>query len=292
MNAFTLKNTIFIALGVFFTIGCSLEKRQNKGLVTPQTISTKLNFTTNKSVIILPVIFNGTAKNFAFDTGADLSLVNREKITGFKTKVSGAGGKKVKVGSETIDSFKIGDLDFQKTCAFNDNMVFFDKIIPNFGGLIGQSIISKANWLIDYPKKTIEISDKTIETVGFETLSMKNIRDPHIDIIIEGETYSALIDLGSSTAIAIPTGSKLAEKLLTKYIFIEGTREVYRVGGSEVITEKVSILPKILFGNSSAEAVETKIYDTKQIRIGNAFFKDYTVYIDNTNGVYKIKKTK
>ncbi len=292
MKQNTLNLFISLTFGLFFTVGCSLEKRQNKGLVTPQTTSTKLNFTTTKTVIILPVTFNGTAKNFAFDTGADLSLVNREKITGFKTKVSGAGGKKVKVGSETIDSFKIGDLDFQKTRAFNDNMAFFDNIIPNFGGLIGQSIISKVNWLIDYPKKTIEISDKTIETVGFETFSMKNIRDPHIDLIIEGETYSALIDLGSSTAIAIPTGSKLAEKLLTKYTFREGTREVYRVGGSEVITEKIGILPKILFGNSSAETVETKIYDTKQIRIGNDFFKDYIVYIDNTNGVYKVKKTK
>jgi hypothetical protein len=291
MNKIHIKISTLLAFSLFGIISC-VEQKQNKGLIEPAATAVKLDFTTSKTVIILPAMLNGVAKNFLFDTGADLTLLNREKITGRISKVTGSGGKKVSLGSEIIGSFKIADTNFKNTCAYNDKMTYFDNLLPDFGGVIGQPIISKANWLIDYPKSKMIISDKTIETLGFETFKMKNVRAPEIDIQLEGETITTQIDLGSSTALAIPASSNLAAKLLAKYTFKENTREVYRAGGSEVITEKVAIIPLIKFGSSEAVNIETKIYNTKNIRIGNDFFKDFTVYIDNTNGAYKVKKTK
>lgn len=290
MKAFTLKNIVLLTSCLIFTNGCSVKMYQNKGLITPQSNSTKLDFSTNKTVIILPVMLDGSIKNFAFDTGAELTVVQKEVTTGIKIKATGADGKKVKIGTGTVDLFKISDVEFKNIYSFNANMDYLTKKIPNFGGIIGQSIICKANWLIDYSKNKIEFTDKTIETMGFETLSTKNIRNPHIDMMIEDEVYSVLIDLGSSVAMTIPENSKLAEKLLAKYTFKDIIREVYRLSGAEIVTEKVAIIPKVKIGNSSFEKVEVNILPSKSLKIGNAFFKDYTIYIDNTNGVYKIKK--
>jgi hypothetical protein len=290
MKAFILKNTVLLAFCLIFTTGCSVKMYQNRGLIVPQSNSTKLDFSTNKTVIILPVMLNGSIKNFAFDTGAELTVVQKEETTGIKVKATGADGKKVKIGTGTIDLFKISDVEFKNIYSFNANMEYLTKEIPDFGGLIGQSIICKANWLIDYSKNKIEFTDKTIETIGFETLSTKNIRNPHIDIIIEGEVYNVLIDLGSSVAMTIPENSKLAEKLLAKYSFKDNIREIFRLSGAKIVAEKVATLPKVEIGNSSFEKVEVNILPSKTLKIGNAFFKDYTIYIDNTNGVYKIKK--
>ncbi len=290
MKAFTLKNIVLLAFCLIFTTCCSVKLYQNKGLIVSQSNSTKLDFSTNKTIIILPVVLNGTIKNFAFDTGAELTVVQKEETTGKEMKFTGADGKKVKLGTGTIDLLKIGDVEFENIYSLNANMEYLTKEIPDFGGIIGQSIICKANWLIDYPKNKIEFTDKAIETMGFETLSTKNIRNPHIDMMIEGEIYSVLIDLGSSVAMTIPENSKLAEKLLAKYTFKDNIREIYRLSGAKIVAEKITTLPKVEIGNSSFEKVEINILPSKSLKIGNAFFKDYTIYIDNINGVYKIKK--
>lgn len=284
-----MKNIIkFIVLIVTFS--CSTEKLQNKGFIRPQSASTKLDFITNKTVITLPTIINGTLKNFVFDTGAELTVVQQNKTTGIKTKITGADGKKVKLGTGKIDLLKIGEVEFKNIYALNYNMEYLTNEIPNFGGIIGQSVICKANWLIDYTKNKIEFTDKPIEMIGFETLKPKNIRDPYIDLLIEGKVYSALIDLGSSVAVTIPEDSKLAEKLLSKYTFKDNKRDIFRLSGVQNISEKVGTLPIIQIGNIKFEKVETNILPSKILKIGNAFFKDYAIYIDNTNGVYKIKK--
>ncbi len=290
MKIFALKITVLLASCLIFITGCSVKTYQNKGLIIPQSNSTKIDFSTNKTIIILPVMLNGSIKNFAFDTGAELTVVQKEETTGIKTKVTGADGKNVQTGTGAIDLLKIGDVKFENIYSLNANMEYLTKEIPDFGGIIGQSIICKANWLIDYSKNRIEFTDKTIETIGFETISTKNIRNPHVDIMIEDEVYSALIDLGSSVAMTIPENSKLAEKLLSKNTFKDNKREIYRLSGAKIIAEKVGILPKVKIGNSSFEKVEVNILPSKSLKIGNAFFKDCMIYIDNTNGVYKVKK--
>lgn len=284
-----MKNLVkFLVLLVAFS--CSTEKFQNKGFIRPHSASTKLDFTTNKTVVTLPTMINGTPINFIFDTAAELTVVQQNKTTGVKTKATGAAGKKVKLGTGKIDLLKIGEVEFKNIYALNYNMEYMTNEIPNFGGIIGQSVICKANWLIDYTKNQIEFTDKPIETIGFETLKPKNIRDPYIDLLIEGEVYSTLIDLGSSVAVTIPEVSKLAEKLLSKYTFRDNKRDVFRLSGVQNIAEKIGTLPIVKIGNINFEKVEINILPSKSLKIGNAFFKDYAIYIDNTNGVYKIKK--
>lgn len=239
MKIFALKITVLLASCLIFITGCSVKTYQNKGLIIPQSNSTKIDFSTNKTIIILPVMLNGSIKNFAFDTGAELTVVQKEETTGIKTKVTGADGKNVQTGTGAIDLLKIGDVKFENIYSLNANMEYLTKEIPDFGGIIGQSIICKANWLIDYSKNRIEFTDKTIETIGFETISTKNIRNPHVDIMIEDEVYSALIDLGSSVAMTIPENSKLAEKLLSKNTFKDNKREIYRLSGAKIIAEKL-----------------------------------------------------
>ena len=286
-----MKKLVLTLFVIFTLIGC-ISNKQNKGFVTPESSETTIGFTTNRTVIILPVLVDGVPKNYAFDTGAELSVVHREKTIGKTKNITGAGGNKEKLGSETIKSLKIGNIEYNNTSALNGNLTYMTTQIPKYGGILGQSIIVKSNWLIDYTKNKITISPKTIKVDDFETLTVKNLRDPHVNITIEGETHSFLVDLGSSVAMSIPENSKLAKKLLAKYAFVDNKREIFRIGGVENVNEKIGKIERSKIDNTIFGENAVHILPTKSLKIGNAFFKDYMLYIDNTNGDYKIKKSK
>ncbi len=284
-------NSILILLVGFLTTSCSVTKKQLQGSVSPKDFTSEMDFTTIKSVIVLPVEINGTTKNFLFDTGADLTLIQRDSILGKTEKINGASNKKIKIGNEVIKSFKIGDVDFRNTVAWNGNLEGLKEQVPNFGGIIGQPIISKVNWLIDYPNKKIHFSNKNLVNSSFRPIEIKRESGaPYIKLIIDGEEYKAIIDLGSSATFSIPKGSKLAKRIASKYTFQDNEREIYSVGGLQKVKEKIGVIPLIKIGNINFPNVETNIRATSQLRIGNNFFKEYQVYIDNVKNNYSLKK--
>ena len=163
--------------------------------------------------------------------------------------------------------------------------------LPNFGGIIGQPIISKTNWLIDYPKKTIEISSQDLSDSKFITLRLERENNvPYTFVSVDGKVVKAIIDLGSSTEFTLTKESELAKYLLNKYSFEDIERERSSIGASEKVYEKAAYIPLVKLGEMEFENVKVTIGDSKKIRIGISFFEDYQILIDNMNNSYKIKK--
>lgn len=163
--------------------------------------------------------------------------------------------------------------------------------VHNFGGIIGQPIINKANWLIDYPNKKLRISNENLVDETFETIKIKREQGlPYTYISINGIEYKVIIDLGSSSEFNLPKESKLAKQLLRRHDFADNERDRYTLGGLQKITENVGIVPLIKLGNIDFKNVKTTINTSSQMRIGLGFFKDYKMYIDNINNSYRIKK--
>jgi hypothetical protein len=264
--------------------GCSITNRQKCGDVLPVHFDHKADFTTAKTVIVLPVMVNGVTKSFLFDTGAEFTLIQRDSVTGKLATVSGATNRTVKMGYDIVELLKIGDVDFRNTVALNANLKGLKEQIPNFGGLIGQPVISKANWLIDYPNQTIRFSDRNLADSSFVPVRVKySDGSPYVTVRIDGEDYKAIIDLGSSAAFSVPEDSRLAKKLLQRYEFSDNQRDIYSVGGLQSVQEKVGVIPSIQLGDIEFKQVDTDIRYTSELRIGNRFFKDHILYIDNIN---------
>lgn len=280
-----------IVLSASVLASCSVIKNQKKGEVRPTSFNYSTEFTTLKSVIILPVTINNNSKSFIFDTGADFTVIQRDSIFGSSIKVSGATNRKMKMGKEYVTSIKIGDVDFQNTFTLNGDLEGLKEQIPNFGGLIGQPIISKANWLIDYPNKKISLSNQNLVDDTFTNIKIKREAGaPYTFISIDGEEHKVIIDFGSSSEFNLPIESKLAKKLLQQYEFEDKTRERYTIGGLQTINEKAGIVPLIKLGGIKFKNVSTRINISSQARIGIGFFKDCKIYIDNDNNLYRIKK--
>lgn len=279
-------------LVAFIAISCSIQKEQNKGYTTSTSFDYTTNFQTLKSVMVIPFELNGVTKNFLFDTGADFTLIQRDSTIGKTSNFSGASKRSMSLGHEIIKSLKIGPIDFRNTVALNGDLEGLKSQILNFGGLLGQPIINKAKWLIDYPNRTVQITSESLSDYNFEALEMK-YKDgaPYTYIIINGLRQKVVIDFGSSSEFNLPEDSKLAKHLMAKYEFKDNIRERYTLGGIQKINEKIAIIPLIKLGSMEFKNVSTVINVSSQPRIGIGFFKDCQIYIDNSKESFKIKKS-
>ncbi len=242
-------------LSIFFLVtflgSCaSVTSLQKKGSVVPKSFRHSITFKTYKSVIFFPVEVNGISKNFLFDTGAQLSLIQDEKASGKKITAVGTTQQKVILTKETTESLKIGEVDFVQSTSMLGDFQGLKEQIPNFGGIIGQSVINKASWKIDYPNKSLELSNEDLSDESFTTLKIvRKNGSPYALITIEGQTYTCLIDSGASTpGISIPLDHPLGKKLLDKYSFKDTTRETYALGGSQKFEVKKGTDPSVQLG--------------------------------------------
>ena len=291
MKSTNLFKIIIISYIPLLIIGCSITKLQKHGDIENEEFNYTVDFSTAKGLVLIPAIINGEQKNFLFDTGADLSIIQRSVPTGKISKISGASKRKVELGEEIIESIKIGHVNFRNTYVWNGNLKDLNEQIDNFGGIIGQPIISKANWLINYPQKKLTISNENLTDNSFQNIEIKRKGGaPYVNITINGIAYKVIIDLGSTSTFNIPKDSKLGKEILSTYNFKNNERERYTLGGNQTIKEKVGTIPLIKLSNIEFKNVETTINSSSQLRIGMEFFKNCEIYIDNENGIYRIKK--
>ncbi|MFT6963907.1 MAG: hypothetical protein ACJAWV_003645 [Flammeovirgaceae bacterium] len=132
---------VLFVLTTFISACSTASQYQKKGNVSPEKFNQIIDFTTIKTVILLPVEVDGVSKSFLFDTGADVSVLQRDSLMGKTTSFSGASNRKMELGKEIVKSMKIGEIDFQNIFAVNGNLEGLKEQIPKFGGILGQTVI-------------------------------------------------------------------------------------------------------------------------------------------------------
>jgi hypothetical protein len=275
---------------IFILQGCSLAKLQKRGSVETESSQQLLKFATAKGLILVPATIDGVEKNYIFDTGADLSLFQSDSLIGKLSKISGASNREMEIGYSQIPSFKIESFSFKNIVVWVGNLQGLKNKIDNFGGIIGQNIINKANWLIDYPQKELMVSNENLVDSTFRSINVKRKGGaPYTFIQIDGKRYRAILDLGSRSVLNIPQDSKLAKRILMKYKFKVRNRERFTIGGMQTIREKIGVIPWVKLGDIRFDSIETTINRSSQLRIGVRFFENCVLSIDNLEKDYKVK---
>lgn len=282
---------LFSLLIILISSGCSTTNKMRKGEVIPSEFNATIDITTTKGIVLVPCEYEGKIKNYYFDTGAQLSDIQRDKIKGKRIEVRGASNRIAISGTEVLKSFTIGEVQFKNTFATNSDSKGLKEQIQNYGGIIGRTIIDRANWLIDLKNQTLTISNKELSDESYSDIPLQenSIGAPYTVINIEDKAYKAIIDLGSTSELNVPKDSELANELLASYDFIDQARERYTLGGVQSIMQQVYTIPLIQIGDTNFENVEVTINESSQIRIGMNLFKNRIVYIDNLNNKYRVK---
>jgi hypothetical protein len=81
----------------------------------------------------------------------------------------------------------------------------------------------------------------------------------------------------------------LAKYLLEKHSFKENEREIYTIGGLQIVKERIGIIPEVKIGDIAFDTVHIDIRNSSRLRLGIRFFEKSILYIDNQEGDYKIK---
>lgn len=278
---------------LFLAMSCTVSRLQKKGTVKPDIFSSSFTFETHKGVIGFDIDISGEKSRFLFDTGADLTLVQRDSIHGRTAKYMGASKRKMELGRTLLDTLTIHDIHFEHTYALVGDMVGLKEQIPNFGGILGQNVINKANWLIDYPQGRIQVSSQNLADETFTEIKIRrqNGGNPYTFLEMDGRRYKVVIDLGSTSNINLPVDSKFGKAVLSSVKLTERTRDRYTLGGLQIITEKVGVIPKVRLGEFELDNVEVNINVSSQPRIGIRFFEEFLIYIDHSQGgTFKLKE--
>ena len=177
-------------------------------LITPfygQQFQDTIPFRNDLGLIIIPVTFNGVEKEFAFDTGAQVtvaygwaaeSLRKTKKTTtitsssGLKSKMRYYKSGKIELGSRKVTGHRI--LNAPRNEIFT---------CYNVDGILGVDITSQLNWTINYEKKILIMYPsnyfpekvKNMSELDFEFKSNR----PYVYLDRKGSRFKFLLDTGA-----------------------------------------------------------------------------------------------
>lgn len=213
----TLLWTVGVVLGAVLIFLILFEVFSHK--------DTKIELITDNNRLIIPIEIEGKTYKFLWDTGAGYSLIDYKlaKNLSYKDEFSyySETSTLYEVISDTVYmrkmDFKIGDINTDAYFALDgvnrylipprDPSIytsFYDK--EDFIGVIGQNIISKYNWVFDFPQKTVRVSNRTITDLPLkeddDCFQMNYYMDspntiPRVDLQInKSKTFKFTFDTG------------------------------------------------------------------------------------------------
>ncbi len=259
----------------------------------------EIPFTLEKGLIVLNAEVNGVSGRFLFDNGFSLSAVDPEfaQKAGIqfdqKSTISDANSKSQKISRTNVDSIEVGTQKFMNTG-------FYEIETSNFwsctelDGIIGASIINKANWKIDFQDSLLWISSTPFEDKGIQfdyRISTNN--GSFIELQIDGKTFKTKIDFGKSGELDLDFNR-------AKRLFENDSVEVQKgimslsatgPGETEMLYSLAEYQPVIVDGITLPLQTKTELsHDLKyQGYLGAGYFKHYQVIINSNEQKYILR---
>lgn len=259
-------------------------------------------FTVNNVLLVFKGSINGVETDFAFDTGAGISVTNSttNKLCGIKVK---GGGKSIRDANQTInklqtvliDDIAVGSHHVRKLKSVTTDMPYL--YCANLV-LLGQDFIKQFNWKIDFEKQLIYLSDLPFaadETAKLWQPVFKGNR-PFIPISLNGSaTMSCLIDFGFNGTLDLLLANPTAQQLLITKQQQQAVNQYARVnmglnGYSAAEPENDFLTDTLNLDGTAFTNVLTAIRPANETKLGVQFFKTYVscFILNHTENKYYI----
>jgi hypothetical protein len=161
-------------------------------------------FTLDKRLLVFSGKINNETIDFAFDTGAQSGVANTKNvekadITVLKqgTKISDANNKAKRINDTKVSTLSIGNHVFKD---LKDHTIDMPFLYCADLYLLGQNVIKKLNWKIDFEKMEIYVSKNPFESektqIKWEITNYRGNR-PHVNYSLGSKTFkNLLVDTG------------------------------------------------------------------------------------------------
>ena len=269
-------------------------------LVPASSEPVKIKFEMVNGLIVIEARINGEKGRFLFDNGFSLSGVNGEFaekagiVFSDTSNIIDANNKRSKVSQTQVDKVDINGQVFKETGFYRVNTKAFSPC-DSLDGIIGASIINKANWQIDFDALTMLISSEAINSQGAHIdVDFSSNNSAFVNIEIQGLITKAKIDFGKSAEV------ELRKELFLNHFLGESAEE--RIGSLSLSANglakqkrnfyltshyPIKIDRQSLHQNNQIKLVENLKY---QAYLGLDFFKDYLVTLNSTENTYIVKR--
>ena len=259
--------------------GFSQNRKQlsKKGYVKQKEYFVEIPFNYANKHIYIEVIISGKKYNFVFDTGYEVTTIDSNIAKEIQYEIikevslSGSSFADQKVTLVELPNIAIASLDFEETYGLLQDLSFTKKpATQKIDGIIGNNLMRKSKWQIDYVQKVIRISSKienfkSLPTAKKIELNNKDWGLGYVDIELNNQKHQFLFDLGSN-------GEFTANHSFVKFIkekdtLLQQEKQSFPVG-------------KIKIGEIELNDKSITLEKRAGSLLGNAFFENYLLTID------------
>ena len=250
---------LFLGFLLSSCIGFNTVKRGN--YIESPLPEEKIPFEYVNGLIVIDAEINGQTGRFLVDNGFTLSAVRpsfakRANISfDSDTGVRDANNKKANLSEGTVDTVKIGQHVFAKTGFYKiDTKKFFP--CDDLDGVIGASIINKANWLFRTENQNLSIQQVPFHFSGVSVpLKFTGNNSAFIDIEVNQIDYHIKVDMGNHTEISLRKSMALKSFKGEEFIEHIGISSLSATGLGNVETQYLSMdFHEVKSGDSSLPA--------------------------------------
>ena len=271
--------------------GFSQNRKQlsKKGYVKQKEYFVEIPFNYVNKHIYIEVVISGKKYNFVFDTGYEVTTIDSNIAKEIQYKIikevslSGSSFADQKVTLVELPNIAIASLDFEETYGLLQDLSFTkNPATQKIDGIIGNNLMRKSKWQIDYVQKVIRISSKTENFKSLPTakkieLNNKDWGLGYVDIELNNQKHQFLFDLGSNGEFT--ANHSFVKFLKEKDTLLQQEKQTFPVG-------------KIKIGEIELNDKSITLEKRAGSLLGNAFFENYLLTIDwDKNTLYLNQNT-
>ena len=269
-----------------------------KGKVKTKNYIEEIPINYEKGLLFLKVTIEGKNYNFIYDTGADVTVIDESIMPNIKHKkkytrtVNDSSKRRRSLQYIELPSLKIGKIDFRKTGAAIGNLSVINEVLGcvHIDGIIGNNLMRKAVWQIDYAKEKLIFSDDVYQLnpakdAFLYAMNARKIGPSRIRINIDGVASNFKLDTGF--AGFIKAGKKVLDMLCKE---VEGFDLVTLEGitgaglfGKNKGQKQFGYAQKSTIGNLEMTGQVIEFRTKGNQLIGNYFFEHFTIITDWRN---------
>ena len=259
--------------------GFSQNRKQlsKKGYVKQKEYFVEIPFNYANKHIYIEVVISGKKYNFVFDSGYEVTTIDSNIAKEIQYKIikevslSGSSFADQKVTLVELPNIAIASLDFEETYGLLQDLSFTKKpATQKIDGIIGNNVMRKSKWQIDYVQKVIRISNKIDQFKNLPTakkieLNNKDWGLGYVAIELNNQKHQFLFDLGSNGEFT--ANHSFVKFLKEKDTLLQQEKQTFPVG-------------KIKIGEIELNDKSITLEKRASSLLGNAFFENYLLTID------------
>lgn len=287
-----MRQIIIFFISVLF-FGCATTKYKKQGFVSQNSYIYEVPFDFINDLIFIPVVIENKKYNFIFDTGAELNVINpliANELNIKKLKkglISDGTDSNKGVSIVEIDNIKIGNLQFKETAGMVWDLSKLSNLVGcvKIDGIIGNNLMRKSNWQINYKDKTIKFSDNpknfyVSNNAKKVIMNSKNYGNVLFDIAINDKVKKFTFDTGFNGFMQTSVMDFLENKKYITTIGLSGGNYNGKKDG------EINYCHIKSFNLNGIEFNCPSIFNVKPNNsslLGNEFFKNFILTIDWEN---------